>query len=134
MPILSSNETARFGVFLGSIIALIVALNLAYFVDFDNQNFKWTIIIAGTVQSFLTVFLITLSMRRRISFKSPCPSKMLLDLRNIINLDDNVKRVSGTTVSKTWQIEEYSDDEDDHDDEAPSEKGLNFIGTFYSNA
>ena len=134
MPILSSNETARFGVFLGSIIALIVALNLAYFVDFDNQNFKWTIIIAGTVQSFLTVFLITLSMRRRISFKSPCPSKMLVDLRNIINLDDNVKRVSGTTVSKTWQIEEYSDDEDDHDDEAPSEKGLNFIGTFYSNA
>ena len=50
-----------------------------------------------------------------------------------MNVDESVKRISGTFVSKTWQIEEYSDDEDDcvENEKAPSEQGLNFIGNFY---
>ena len=53
-----------------------------------------------------------------------------------MNRDESVKRISGTFVSKTWQIEEYSDDEDDDDEneKASSVRGLNFIGTLYPNA
>ena len=132
----SSDETARFGVFLSSIIATIAALTLTHFVDFENQNFKWTIVIFGTLQTFLIVLLLTLSMRTRNTFKDQCVSKMLVKLRNNINRDESVKRISGTFVSKTWQIEEYSDDEDDYDEneKASSERGLNFIGTLYPNA
>ena len=135
MAILPSDETARFGVLLGSIIALIAALTLAYFVDLENQNFKWIIVIFGTLQTFLIVLLIILSIRTRIAFKDRCPSKMLVNLRSTMNVDESVKRISGTFVSKTWQIEEYSDEEDDNDEKEnePSEIGLNFIGTLYPN-
>ena len=135
MAILPSDETARFGVFLGSIIALIAALTLAYFVDLENQNFKWIIVIFGTLQTFLIVLLIILSIRTRIAFKDRYPSKMLVNLRSTMNVDESVKRISGTFVSKTWQIEEYSDEEDDNDEKEnePSEIGLNFIGTLYPN-
>ena len=49
MTILPSDKTARFEVYLGSIIALIAALTLAYLVDFENQNFKWTIVIGPPI-------------------------------------------------------------------------------------
>ena len=44
MTILPSDKTARF-----EIIALIAALTLAYLVDFENQNFKWTIVIGPPI-------------------------------------------------------------------------------------
>ena len=136
MVTLPSYKTANFGVFLSSIIATIAALTLAHFIHFENQNFKWTIVIFGTLQTFLIVLLLTLSMRTRNTFNDQCVPKMLVKLRNNMNRDESVKRISGTFVSKTWQIEEYSDDEDDYDEneKAPSERGLNFIGTLYPNA
>ena len=84
--------------------------------EIENYLVRWVILIGSVIELSVIAFHVGLLFRRppRMYVLHNCHSKLAKDIRKIMENDDTIQKIQGTSTCQTWIIEEASSEDEDN--------------------